>query len=475
MHELLSKRTFVYFLLASILISAALRFYVPASNEFPVNYDSIYHARIGELVTRDGWVPSVDFTLGGRPHLYPPAYHLTLGYASLGTGIPVLELVKWILPLFSLLIGISGYFIASRLRGKETGLIVAALLCTMPFIAMQAYDSPQIIGLFFIPFGIYFFLKGNCWAPGCILALLFVTNYSSALMFLACIFFFSFLKLREGNRWPLIWVGLSTAIGFGIASPWIIATALSSSACLDVSTAVAKLAGNGWWQLALLAPVLLLISFFMMRYVKKRRMRKGIWDDYSLFWTSALVLSSVLFALSIPFPQLHSYDMLLLWGFSLAFMIPEFEFSRETYAIIIAVLLLMCVIVATVPAPAVSSDDLSAINWIKENVPAGKVLANPETSGVINTILLNPKIQTEFDLFLECLPDGESWLEAYSALETTNPTLAEDIIKSHGIDYVLLGERDIYTYSFDVEKFSCMGEEVFRSGNAVIYSFSTFE
>jgi len=75
-----------YIILAIILLSLAIKIYPPLSTDFLVNYDSIYHTRIGQTVAETGWVPSDDYVAGGRPHLYPPLYHILLGYGSIITG-----------------------------------------------------------------------------------------------------------------------------------------------------------------------------------------------------------------------------------------------------------------------------------------------------------------------------------------------------------------------------------------------------
>jgi len=188
-----------------------------------------------------------------------------------------------------------------------------------------------------------------------------------------------------------------------------------------------------------------------------------------LFWRVVLGLAVVGFLLSLIFPQLHPYDQLLLFGFSLCFVLPEARLERRYVIIVLVVMLVMSFLAVAMVRPALSNDDLAVIYWIRDHIRDSTVLANPEISGAINTLLMSPSIRTEFDLFLECIPDSTRWERMYHVLKTSDPEEARNILGRYGVDYVVVDARDVWNYGFDTDKFSEIGTVVFSSGDSQIY------
>jgi len=459
------KAWHILFLL--LVAGLAIRLYPAVTHEFPVNFDSIYHARIGQIVADTGWVPADDPAAGGRPHLYPPLYHLLLGYSSIASGVPVIELVKYVLPIVSVLLIFTVFFMARRHSGEGVAIWAAAFVLFNPIIAAQSYDSPQLFGLLLFPIAAHLFLKRNYQIAGVLLGVCMLFNYSAAVAIIAVMALFAVMKALRGDKKPAICAGLTSAVGFGIASIWLFIAASRAGRCLDLSTGVSTLIGLGFYNILAIVPLVAIWAFFVFYALRERN------DDYALFWKAAMGIGTAGVIISLFEPRIHPYDQLLLFGLALSVLLAEMRLKLR-YNLIIAILgIVLTLTVAAYVSPTLSSDDLAAAKWLVAN-HGGSVLANPEISGAINTLAAPKKVavRTEFDLFLECIPDSARWKEAYEALATRDDARAAGIMETYGIDYVIVGARDVWNYDFDIEKFGRMEslQEVFRSGETAVYA-----
>lgn len=452
-----------YAIIGLVLLSLAIKLHPPLNHDFLVNFDSIYHARIGQTVADTGWVPAWDYAAGGRPHLYPPLYHLILGYGSVVSSIPVIELAKYVLPLIGALLVLPVFFLIRKHRGEEAAVLGAAFAALSPIITAQSYDSPQLFGLLLFPLIAYLFLRGRYMIGGGLFAICLLFNYFIAITIAAVLAVFGLLKARRGKTRHAVYAGLIITVGAGLASPWLMASLSRAGECLDVSTAVSGITGAGIEYLLLMAPFVAVLGFGLLYWLKGRN------DDYALFWRAALALGTLGFLASLAVPQLHPYDQLLLFGFSLVFVLPELRLKNEHNAAILVVLLVASVLAVIPVKPALSEGDLEAVRWVAGSVENGTVLANPEVSGAINLLAMSESVRTEFDLFLECIPDSARWSDMYGALLTSDADEANATLQRYGVDYAILGARDVWNYGFDVSKFDRLGERVFSSGETRVY------
>ncbi len=453
-----------YVILGIILLSLAVKIHPPLTHDFLVDFDSIYHTRIGQTVARTGWVPSRDFVAGGRPHLYPPGYHLLLGYASIMTGIEVFDLIQYALPLVSALLALTAYFLIKKWRDEEAALWGAAFMAFSPIVTSQSYDSPHLFGLLLFPLIVYFFLKGRYLPAGGLFALTLLFNYGIALSIGVVLLAFSLWKLSRGDKNFLVYALLIAAIGGGLMSPWLLMSASRAGECLDISTAVVSVNDPGTSYLWVMAPFIAAIGFGLFYLVRKSR------DDYAVLWRIALGISVVAFLVSLFIPELHPYDQILLFGFSMPFLLTELRIKREYKLAIVIISIVGMLLSVMAVEPALSEGDVAGAEWIDENVESGVVLANLEVSGTINMLAMRPGIQTSFDQFLECIPDRERWVDLHTALKTADGQEALMLMEKHGVDYVVVGERDVEHYGFDIQKFKELGlETVFQSGGTKVY------
>jgi 4-amino-4-deoxy-L-arabinose transferase-like glycosyltransferase len=451
-----------YIIIILLLVSLLIKLYPPLSNEFLVNFDSIYHARIGQEVARTGWVPFWDNVAGGRPHLYPPGYHLMLGYSSMLLGIQVFDLIQYILPIISVLLILPAYFLIKKHRDGKAALWGAAFMAFNPIITSQSYDSPQLFGLLLLPLIAHFMLKGDYLSTGLLFGISLFFNYFVSITILALLVCFALVKYIRGDRKAMLFTILAAAIGIGLVSPWLLISLSKAGECFDPSTAVSGINEAGEGYLLMIAPFLAFLGFGLLYWMREKH------DDYSLFWMTGLFLGTVGFLASLAFPELHPYDQLLLFGFSLVFILPELKLKKQYKVQIVATMLIGSALAVFWVHPALSGDDLAAVDWIIENTgPSNNVLANTEVSGTIN--MRSRNIRTEFDLFLECIPDSDRWADMHQALLTSDSAEAGLILERYGTDYVIVGARDIWNYGFDIEKFEELGELVYVSGDSKIY------
>jgi hypothetical protein len=276
------------------------------------------------------------------------------------------------------------------------------------------------------------------------------------------------MKALKGDKRPAVCAGLASAVGFGIASIWLFIAASRAGRCLDLSTGVSTLIGLGFFNILAIVPLVAIWAFFVFYALRERN------DDYALFWKAAMGIGTAGVIISLFEPRIHPYDQLLLFGLALSVLLAEMRLKLRYNLIIAALGIVLTLTVAAYVSPTLSSDDLTAAKWLVANYGGGSVLANPEISGAINTLAAPKKVavRTEFDLFLECIPDSARWKEAYEALATRDAARAAGIMDKYGIDYVVVGARDVWNYDFDIEKFGGMGwlQEVFRSGETAVYA-----
>jgi hypothetical protein len=374
-------------LIILVVCSFVVKVYPPLTHDFLVNFDSIYHTRIGNIVAQTGWVPAWDYVAGGRPHLYPPLYHLLLGYTSSISGAKVFELVQYILPLVSALLAIPVFFLIRKYRSGEIALLGAAFMALSPIVASQSYDSPHLFGLLLFPLIVYTLLKSRYYVGGGLLAITILFNYGIAVAIIAVMAIFSLVKLREGNKSFLLNCGLIIALGLGLASPWLLISLARSGECFDPSTAVVGVNEAATGYLWTMAPFIALLGFGLLYLLRRKN------DNYLLFWKVAYGLGTAGFLASLFVPELHPYDQILLFGFSMPFLLADLKWRRVQVALL-PVFAIGLVLSVMAVVTVVSQGEIDSANWVAENVDEGNIVADVEVSSMINMFAMREPVQT---------------------------------------------------------------------------------
>lgn len=160
-----------------------IRIYPVTRFDKPIGHDSYYHIRIAEriketsnpLYQRNPWPGR------GRPHIYPPLYHLSLLVVNSLFGLSITTVTKLLLPLVSGLIAVPVYKLIERHRDRITALAAAGFTALNPLLIYNSYESPQIIGVVLSIGAIYFLVERRHLLGGCLIGLTFLFNPFSAI------------------------------------------------------------------------------------------------------------------------------------------------------------------------------------------------------------------------------------------------------------------------------------------------------
>ena len=191
------KKQTAVLLLAVVLASLFLRLYPVVLNDHLLKYDSYYHVRIAGWIKEEGTVPMVEpWPVGGKPHVYPPLYHLLLVFSSF--FIPLMTSVKLFLPIVSGLLPFAVFLLARQYWSEEASLLAAAFVGVNPFIINVSFDSPQVINFLLLFPAVYYLLKQKYYYSSAFLALMLFTNPFSG--FLLSLFFIIFMIADKQAR-----------------------------------------------------------------------------------------------------------------------------------------------------------------------------------------------------------------------------------------------------------------------------------
>lgn len=137
---------------AVLLLGCSFMAIAVASYQLPFSWDIWYHIRIGEAF-KDGfiWWDWGSFGPQGRPHLYPPGFHILLALLSL-TGRVSVETITRFMPLvvFPATIGLF-YVLMRQWYDRDVSVLAAFFAVTIPVsVDRGIISSPQAIGTLFM-------------------------------------------------------------------------------------------------------------------------------------------------------------------------------------------------------------------------------------------------------------------------------------------------------------------------------------
>lgn len=442
------KSKYLIPLIGIFIVSLCIKLYPVIQYPIPIGYDSYYHIRIANDVKQNG-IPSWDETIGGRPHIYPPLYHLMLAKLSDLSGIEILDITRFFLPVMSSLFVFPVFYLVKRYRDEKMALISSVLIGLNPILLTASYDSPQIISLFLLPFFVLFFLEKRYLGSGVLLGLMLLFNYFVAIWigFLTGIFaLYSFASKKYGFLRIFLY---SSIISTLTISPWLISKFWDIENCLDVSTAIGDVLKSSYSTTVILSVPLILLTlllFFILRRVKKR-------DRYIDFWEIFILISSIGFLSCFLTPALRPWDQFLFFGIGFCFVFPDVVkilerkkderfFRSYVTGFLIFLILLLCtsIILAQNESPGITETNYMAIKWIDNNLDEDSmILANRDVSAGINSLSKNKAI---LDMFYECILEKKLWKDINEILETKNASRAEELIKDYKIEYVIVSKMD---------------------------------
>jgi hypothetical protein len=113
---------------AALGLGALVRLLPVVLADFPLNDGGLFYRMTQELLSNGLRLPLMtSYNGGGIPFAYPPlGFYLTAGL-HLATGAPILELVRWLPAVFSILAIVPFYFLARRILSEPDTAAIAAL------------------------------------------------------------------------------------------------------------------------------------------------------------------------------------------------------------------------------------------------------------------------------------------------------------------------------------------------------------
>ncbi|MBU7014607.1 MAG: glycosyltransferase family 39 protein [Theionarchaea archaeon] len=205
-----------------VLLSFSTVSAITIPKEYPLSWDVWYHLRISRQFSEGQFTwDSGSFGPQGRPHTYPPVFHVVTALLHRGSGLP-LETLARILPPFLVTLSILALYLLTRTLFDEKVAISSSLLAAVcPLFLDRAVSyTPELLALILFNLGLYTFYQQKWVLSGVISGLLVLTHGLSSAAFIAVIFiytFFSLVILRKNYLKHFLGVILLTLV---ISVPW---------------------------------------------------------------------------------------------------------------------------------------------------------------------------------------------------------------------------------------------------------------
>ncbi len=198
----LKKYWFITALLLIVLIALWYRMGIINSYVIPTYGNTMYHVGIERETIDTGYYPGLELSYGGGfPHFYVPAYRMLISSMSVATGIDPMVMSGLMTITIAIFILLAMFALAFRLSDNlYIALFAAFFFLLSPEITIFTIRPlPELLGLFMVPFTIYFVVRKN-WPMAVIGAALTALTHQMTLASLAAILglYAVFLFIRAG-------------------------------------------------------------------------------------------------------------------------------------------------------------------------------------------------------------------------------------------------------------------------------------
>ncbi len=398
------KKKYISLIFAFIFLTGFLiRVYPAMQNELPMRFDSYYHVRVANLMLEKGILTWEPWPEGGRPHNYPPGYHLLLLAAAPIFG-GTMNATLFVLPIFSSLIIFASFWITRRLKDDITALLVSFFIAVNPYMVSTSYDSPQIIGIFLSLFGIYYLLNKKYLYTSALLALAFLFNpFSVAIVSLPILLYLLIEKdikaILKTFSIPLALVGLWQFMH------------MASISCYNnwLGPHFIHMKVGTWVNFV--TPIFVFMPFLALGLVDNFK------EKYKRFWSIWVFSMAVVFLLHFITPVLHPWriDLYLMLGvsFLMADSLSKLRWKElgmvALFAFVLLSSLYLVFFVSTLFMPPLTPNEYKMMDHIKEiDNPDFVPLANHDLCS--NILTLTGK-QCLIDINFECIPNQDKWYD----------------------------------------------------------------
>lgn len=414
----------IYIILLIIFISAFfIRLYPATKYDIPLRYDSYYHARVADLVKETGSIPSYEpWPYGGRPHVYPPGYHLIIAGLSSAFQTSSLQFTRFFLPIFSALTVLSVFWLVRKFRDDKTALMSSFFIALSAYIISTAYDSPQVLNIFIASFIIYYFLKEKYFVASIFLGVTYLLDpFSSLFIMLPLVVFLIIdkpLKKAFGKMFKL----------FSLPAAVIIIWYLSRYAllyCSDITL--------GTYFIGIAVSGLMSLQAFVIisTIVISLALLKKIEDSFQKFFLIWTIISVLLFLSYIFTSFFHPWRQSILISFAFSIFLPTVLVQLNKNRKILFSLLFIFIWTAGLIflfynvglSPPLSKNEYTMLNWTEINLDSDSIiLAHHDICAAMFTFTNR---QCLLDISFECIENKTAfydyenffWLERSSEVK----------------------------------------------------------
>lgn len=423
-----------YWILALIFITAlAVRVYPVTQFDQPLKYDSVYHLRILSLIKDTGSIPSFEpWPYGGRPNLYPPLYHMLILSINFITGLSLLAILKFFLPIVSALTVLAVFWLVRKFSTKNAALLASLFTAINPYLITSSYDSPQVIGLLLSVFAVYLVLKNKYLLASALLGIMFMINTFSALMVSLPVVVY---LLLGKNRREIPKLFIFPAIFLLL---WYVPK-LNVLSCYDSTIGsyfIGMPIGNSWMQESVTMLAYLFIAFALLGRVK------GELQKFYLIWVLAFTALQFSIIFTYAF-QPWRQGIFISFGFSilLATILNALENNRKVIftAVFAALFLFGAFYFANYLqfglSPALSQQEYKMIDWVGKNLPDTAIpLAQHDLCA---GLMAYTNKTCALDIFFECIPNKTAWYNYENFFWLERPEEIKSSLASMPVTHVL--------------------------------------
>jgi 4-amino-4-deoxy-L-arabinose transferase-like glycosyltransferase len=189
------------------LLAFTMVFQTSIKSDLPLSWDVWYHLRISRQFAAGHFLwDAGSFGPEGRPHNYPPLFHVMTAFFYVVTRINLEVLARFLPPFIFAAVIYTFYLLVKEIFTEKIAVISCLFASVTPIILDRGVSyTPEVLSLVFFNVGLLYFWKKNWILTGVMGGLLVLTHgLASAAFFSVLVFytFFSSVVLKE-NVWKL--------------------------------------------------------------------------------------------------------------------------------------------------------------------------------------------------------------------------------------------------------------------------------
>lgn len=197
---------------------------ISCAHDVPLSWDVWYHLRVSRQFSQgEFFYDTGSFGPEGRPHGYPPVFHLMTAGIYVATPADFVTIARVMPPVIFVGIIYSLYVMTNRIFNEKIAVTTCLFAAVSPLLLDRAVSyTPEALSFIFINMGLLFFWQKKWLYSSVCGGLLILTHGLSSAAFFSVIFIFNlfaYIILKENMSKQFILVLILSAI---ISVPWVI-------------------------------------------------------------------------------------------------------------------------------------------------------------------------------------------------------------------------------------------------------------